>query len=417
MGKSELNEELQEAVRRKDWRGAVDALNRLARLEPRYAPHRLKIGDNYTKLKDTAKAIASYQKAAELFGGDGFIVKALAAYKIILRIDPQNKTARTGMEGLHSNVKEQALDLSMSLPKSASVLSGAGGTPAPIMDAWEISKTHLLKDIEKTATEPPAGSAGQEDSPVSPSGPPPALGQTGAPAQAQADSPPSPPAKEEEEELDEGFIGSTPIDLDAYDETKRAEVEEGEDASPVPASASADASGPESSTPSLPQKPEEAPVTNPFIPSVGGASNVLTLFASLTKEEFAEVTDRMIPYLFDPGSKIVSEGDEGDSVFVVSSGTVRVSTQIGNKEVVLAELKDDDFFGEVSFLTGRPRTADIVASTATEILELSGDDLRAVIEKFPRVHAVLEEFHRVRALDTVEKIIPPPPTKGPGDEN
>ncbi|HEY5649605.1 MAG TPA: cyclic nucleotide-binding domain-containing protein [Nitrospiria bacterium] len=379
MGKTDLTSELQESIRRKDWPGAVRALEGLVKLEPKNASHRLRLGEFHVKAGNQTRAVEAYQKAAELFGASGFIVKALAAYKIILRIDPSNAKARAGISGLHSEAKEQALELSMSIPNVPPVSPGGGGgsetSGAPVMDAWEISKKHLMQDIEQSGT----AASRKEEAP----GAPPA-DKTNSPAPVSA----SGRKEDDEEELDEGLIGSAPMDLDSYGETGG----EKEDAKPT--------SAPESPSGLPDPEPASAPAAK------GGTSNAVALFSGLTKEEFSEVADRMNPYLFDSGSKIVSEGDAGNSVFVISSGTVEVLTTIGDREVVLAELKDNDFFGEVSFLTGRPRTADIVAKTATEILELPGDDLKAVIEKFPRVKAVLEEFHRSRALDTLEKILP-----------
>ena len=92
----------------------------------------------------------------------------------------------------------------------------------------------------------------------------------------------------------------------------------------------------------------------------------------------------------------------------------------------LAELGPGDFFGEVSLLTGRPRTATITASTEITAIELDSESLDRIAEGHPEVRKVLEDFYERRAKDTVEAVIkriretgPPGPgagsyTIGPG---
>jgi len=73
--------------------------------------------------------------------------------------------------------------------------------------------------------------------------------------------------------------------------------------------------------------------------------------------------------------------------------------------VFLARLGDGDFFGEVSMLTGKPRTATITASQRTELLRLDKEKLDNALAKYPGIRQVLDDFYQRRAKHTVEAMI------------
>src|SRR5205085_10338796 len=94
------------------------------------------------------------------------------------------------------------------------------------------------------------------------------------------------------------------------------------------------------------------------------------------------------------------------SMYVIASGEVKVFTSgKDNKTVYLAKLGEGDFFGEVSVLTGKPRTATITASQRTELLRLDKEKLDNALAKHPGIRKVLDEFYKRRANHTVEAMI------------
>ncbi len=141
-------------------------------------------------------------------------------------------------------------------------------------------------------------------------------------------------------------------------------------------------------------------------PPTASRMAVTPLFSELQPDELQGVVARLRHRSFPTGSVLVSEGDPGDSLFVLSQGRVKVTTRGPNaKPVDLAELKEGDFFGEVSLLTGKPRTATIVSIEDTEVLELTRDDLQTLEESHPRVREVIKEFYERRVASTVESMI------------
>jgi len=131
------------------------------------------------------------------------------------------------------------------------------------------------------------------------------------------------------------------------------------------------------------------------------------LFEILSEDERAAIVKEMEIESHDEGSVILNEGDPGTSMYIIASGEVKVYTRSPKKSgpVYLARLGDGDFFGEVSVLTGKPRTATITASQRTELLRLDKDKLDGVLSKYPGIRKVLDDFYRKRANHTVEAMI------------
>jgi cAMP-dependent protein kinase regulator len=131
-----------------------------------------------------------------------------------------------------------------------------------------------------------------------------------------------------------------------------------------------------------------------------------TLFSSFEREALIEIIASTELRSYDEGDIIVTEGEAGSSLFLVVGGTVKVFTRTeAGGNVPLAELGPGDFFGEVSLLTGKPRTATITASTEITAIELDSVSLDRIAEGHPEVRKVLEDFYERRAKDTVEAVI------------
>jgi hypothetical protein len=132
----------------------------------------------------------------------------------------------------------------------------------------------------------------------------------------------------------------------------------------------------------------------------------IPLFSDLKPEEFKELLKMMKIYRCPKGTVVVREGDSGQSMYIIGTGSATVTTKAKDGSVIqLAELGEGSFFGEVSLLTGRPRTATIATKEDTEVMELTKEALGRIIEKYPRVKKVMEEFHRKRVDSTIETLI------------
>jgi CRP/FNR family transcriptional regulator, cyclic AMP receptor protein len=116
-------------------------------------------------------------------------------------------------------------------------------------------------------------------------------------------------------------------------------------------------------------------------------------------ERFAEVTrEKSYP----KGSVIRFEDDPGDSLFVVREGRVKV-VLIGEdgREVILGVLGVGEYFGELSLIDDRPRSAHVIAMEDSNLLVLRREDFRKRVESSPSVawSLLTELSRRLRRAD------------------
>ena len=252
--KAQIAENVQKYIGKSDWKAAIAEMEKLFAID-QDPIIRVRIGDARQKLNQKEQAVKEYIHAADLYADKGFVVKALAQYKLALRLDPANQDAQAKMELLHTN---------------------------------------------KTVTE----------------------------------------------------LKLEPIEDGAVQPTR----------------------------------------------------SVIPLFSDLTQEEFNDFTKRMILHTAPAGKAVIKEGDTGSSVFILTRGSVRVYATITGKKVELAVLQSSDFFGEIAFLTGQPRTATVEAIEDSDVLEVADKDMNEMIAKSPRIREVLKNYHETRAKDTIEKV-------------
>ena len=107
------------------------------------------------------------------------------------------------------------------------------------------------------------------------------------------------------------------------------------------------------------------------------------LFQGLDPAERATLAAGMHLRDFPGGERIFRRGDPGAALYVIAQGAVEISvdTTTGQR-VSLAQLGPGDFFGELSLLDGRERTADAVAAEATRAVEID----RTALDRLFRTH-------------------------------
>jgi hypothetical protein len=129
------------------------------------------------------------------------------------------------------------------------------------------------------------------------------------------------------------------------------------------------------------------------------------LFRSLRREELVALMRGLRLLAFEPGQIIVSEGEPRGSLFVLTSGAVRAYVRnAAGRQVQVRRLGEGDFFGEISVLSGAPRTATVTAASRCELLELDKATLDRIAETHPHVREVLQEFHDQRKDSTLETL-------------
>jgi rhodanese-related sulfurtransferase len=94
-------------------------------------------------------------------------------------------------------------------------------------------------------------------------------------------------------------------------------------------------------------------------------------FAQLPASRIDELLRRFEQVKAARGDTLIREGDEGDFYFVIESGRFQVSRLVGGAQVVLAELKAGDAFGEEALVSEAKRNATVTALTEGQLLRLS----------------------------------------------
>jgi hypothetical protein len=137
-----------------------------------------------------------------------------------------------------------------------------------------------------------------------------------------------------------------------------------------------------------------------------GALPETALLASIPPAQLAGALEKMTARRFPSGLTVLREGEPGDALYLITEGRVQVETRDdAGDPVVLGSLGPGDFFGEISLLTSRPRTATVTALTGLETLELTRAALESLRSAYPDLERTLAESQRTRAERTAETLI------------
>lgn len=84
---------------------------------------------------------------------------------------------------------------------------------------------------------------------------------------------------------------------------------------------------------------------------------------------------------------IIREGDEGDYYFLIDTGRAQVTRRVGGGDMVLADLKAGDVFGEEALISDAKRNATVTMQTNGVLLRLGRQDFLALLQE-PLLHKV-----------------------------
>lgn len=378
-----------EAFQKTDWPKAISALEALSALEPKNSNVFLKKGDSLQKAGRLKDAIMSYHHAALLHMTEGYNQKAIAVYKIILRLDPNDAEAINKSNDLLLAIESSrttAADLKLQSPiqpdaqfatDESSVQSTPETTASAFFDASDFGMSTACDETEESSAglqpEP------KEDAPIT------AWGEFGSEPKSdaiQSIAPEDKPTPEEpgfyvpdqspapvvnewsfNVESESAVAHQAPDIKDNVQETETLETLETIDNDPVP-----------------------------------------YMFSSLSRDEIEQVMIMATRLTYEAGEKVLEEADSGDSLYVIKSGTAMVIAHILGKTLELAELSAGDVFGEVAFLTGRPRTASVVAQGKLTVMEINKASLEDIIHKHPQVLSTIQDFYHSRVQETIKKV-------------
>lgn len=129
------------------------------------------------------------------------------------------------------------------------------------------------------------------------------------------------------------------------------------------------------------------------------------LFEGLDDEQLDAIALVTITRRFDKDQVIILAEEEGDALFIISSGRVKVSiVSEDGREVILSLLGTGSVFGELSLLDGKPRSANVVATENTGLYMLRRSDFLQLVYKVPQIAVGLLAELAARLRKTDRKI-------------
>ena len=126
------------------------------------------------------------------------------------------------------------------------------------------------------------------------------------------------------------------------------------------------------------------------------------LFASLGDEAAQELVTLLNNREVPSGTPLFRAGDKGDAMYLIQSGRIRIAvSDEDGREIVLAELAQGDFFGEMAIIDGKQRSADATVIEDARLAVLSREDFLRFINSHPGValEMLSAVFHRLRTTD------------------
>jgi CRP/FNR family transcriptional regulator, cyclic AMP receptor protein len=130
----------------------------------------------------------------------------------------------------------------------------------------------------------------------------------------------------------------------------------------------------------------------------------VSMFAGLDEPALASLERIAVEKHYPKESVIVSQEDQGDALFVVSSGKVKVVLYgRSGREVILSVFRPGDFFGEMSLLDNQPRSANVIAVEASTLLVLERKAFAEHLAQHPQValNVLAEMSRRLRRADAI----------------
>ena len=126
------------------------------------------------------------------------------------------------------------------------------------------------------------------------------------------------------------------------------------------------------------------------------------IFSNLEENQISFIASKMSNKIYSKSDIILMEDEVGDTFFIILEGSVKVTRDSEDgREVILAVLSSGNFFGEISLLDGKTRSANAIALERTSLMILKRNDFLKLIEEIPQISISLlsELAKRIRKTD------------------
>jgi CRP-like cAMP-binding protein len=133
--------------------------------------------------------------------------------------------------------------------------------------------------------------------------------------------------------------------------------------------------------------------------------NVL-LFNHLKEKNLKLVANLLKEREYKKGDIIVKQGESGVGLFIIIKGKVKIVKKLADgKEIDIAVHGENEFFGELSVLDDKPRTASVIAIEDTKTLAMTHWEFKALLEEHPEIALDILPVIVERFRETNEQLI------------
>lgn len=130
----------------------------------------------------------------------------------------------------------------------------------------------------------------------------------------------------------------------------------------------------------------------------------IDIFGCLEPAELRQVAAELAPKHIPAGSELLAGGEAGDSMFVVAEGFLEVWAEREGEKIRIGQIEPGEFAGEMSLLTGEPRTASISAATDVVAYEITRDHLMPILEARPALFEAISALTAARRMRMEETL-------------
>ena len=121
----------------------------------------------------------------------------------------------------------------------------------------------------------------------------------------------------------------------------------------------------------------------------------------LTSDDVQHLVAAATLQKFDANQVLFSEGEQGDALHLIRSGSVTVSRDFGGREIVLAYVPAGQYVGEMALVSDTPRTATVRAAVRTETIRLEGAVFKQMMHRYPALERRVQEVYKSRVARNV----------------
>jgi putative peptide zinc metalloprotease protein len=131
----------------------------------------------------------------------------------------------------------------------------------------------------------------------------------------------------------------------------------------------------------------------------------LPLFSEFAPAQIAMAASRLLPERYQAGQNVVTQGQMGDSFYIIKEGSLEVTVEKEGQRRRVAELGPGEYFGEIALLLDVPRTASVTALSDCLVLRLRQEDFRNLLGEHLYFAKSLEQTSSRRISDTRHKTV------------